>query len=108
MEATSTHRRRASWRSRSTALVAALGLSLTWFTAPVVAQNTDVGTISGTVSADQGDVRAFRIKARDSVHKIIYTVFTTGGDFRSTTCHRAPTRCGPSKWVSTHRFGRST
>ena len=81
MEATLTHRRRAPWRSRSTALVA-LGLSLTWFTAPVVAQNTDLGTISGTVSADQGDVRAFRIKARDSVHKIIYTVFTNDGRFQ--------------------------
>ena len=69
-------------RTRFTAVVATLGVSLVWSTAPVMAQRADSATISGAVTADQGDVRAFRVKARDSVHKIIYTVFTNGGRYQ--------------------------
>ena len=69
-------------RKRFTAVVAALGVSLVWSTAPIMAQSADSGTISGAVVADHGDVRAFRVKARDSVHEIIYTVFTNGGRYQ--------------------------
>ena len=34
------------------------------------------GVIAGSVTADQGVVRAFRVKARDTVHRISYTVYT--------------------------------
>lgn len=34
------------------------------------------GTVSGMVTADHGEVRAFRVKATDTVHRISYTVFT--------------------------------
>ncbi len=40
------------------------------------------GTISGTVSADQGKVVGFQVKARDTERKIIYTVFTRAGQYR--------------------------
>ena len=69
-------------RKRFAAVVATLGVSLVCSTAPIMAQSADSGTISGAVVADQGNVRAFRVKARDSVHEIIYTVFTTGGRYQ--------------------------
>ena len=69
-------------RTRCTAVVVILGVSLVWSAAPIMAQRADSGTISGVVTADRGDVRAFRVKARDSVHKIIYTVFTNGGRYQ--------------------------
>ena len=69
-------------RQRFRAVVAALGVSLVWSTAPIMAQSADSGTISGAVTADHGDVRAFRVKARDSVREIIYTVFTNGGRYQ--------------------------
>jgi streptogramin lyase len=39
------------------------------------------GVISGRVTADQGDVRAFRVRAKDTVHLISYTVFTNKGQY---------------------------
>ena len=39
------------------------------------------GTIVGQVTADQGKVTAFRVKARDTVHRISYTVFTVNSRF---------------------------
>ena len=69
-------------RQRFRAVVAALGVSLVWSTAPIMAQSADSGAISGAVTTDQGDVRAFRVKARDSVREIIYTVFTNGGRYQ--------------------------
>ena len=69
-------------RQRFTAVVAALGVSLVWSTALVMAQSADSGTISGAVTTNQGDARAFRVKARDSVHRIIYTVFTNGSRYQ--------------------------
>lgn len=48
-----------------------------------IAQNaTGNGVIAGTVSADRGEVRAFRVQAVDTVHKITYTVFTTKGRYQ--------------------------
>ena len=38
-------------------------------------------TISGTVTADKSDVKAVRIKAKDTVRKIAYTVFTNKGGY---------------------------
>ncbi len=37
------------------------------------------GVISGSVTADQGEVRAFRVRAKDTLHLISYTVFTNKG-----------------------------
>jgi hypothetical protein len=34
------------------------------------------GVISGSVTTDQGEVRAFRVRAKDTVHLFTYTVFT--------------------------------
>ena len=39
------------------------------------------GSISGTVTADQGEVRGFRVTAHNSQYKIWYTVFTNKGKF---------------------------
>src|SRR5262249_35828061 len=61
-------------------LVVALGSG-----AIVDGQSSDpsaTGTISGRVSADRGEVRAFRVRARDTIHRITYTVFTTQGAYR--------------------------
>jgi virginiamycin B lyase len=46
-----------------------------------IANPASNGTISGTVSADQGEVRAFRVKAKDTVHLITYVVFTNKGKY---------------------------
>jgi streptogramin lyase len=40
------------------------------------------GSIAGTVTADRGEVRALRVKATDTVHKISYTVFTNKGRYQ--------------------------
>src|SRR5438105_2447549 len=45
------------------------------------AQGPATGEISGDVTADGGVVQAFRVKAKDTVHRIAYTVFTTKGRF---------------------------
>jgi len=42
---------------------------------------TGTGVISGTVTADQGEVRAFRVRAKDTVHLISHTVFTNKGQY---------------------------
>jgi virginiamycin B lyase len=49
----------------------------------VVGQSSNAtGTISGSVRADRGTVRAFRVKARDTVNRITYTVFTSRGRYQ--------------------------
>lgn len=40
------------------------------------------GIISGSVTADRGEVRAFRVQARDVVHRVTYTVFTYRGAYQ--------------------------
>ena len=45
--------------------------------ATVRAQST--GVIAGSVTADEGGVRAFHVKARDTVARIAYTVYTVNG-----------------------------
>ena len=69
-------------RQRFAAVVAALGVSLVWSTAPIMAQSADTGTISGAVTTDEGVVRAFRVKARDTVARIAYTVYTVNGRYQ--------------------------
>ena len=45
-----------------------------------VAQST--GVIAGSVTADEGVVRAFRVKARDTAARIAYTVYTVNGRYQ--------------------------
>ena len=68
----------------ATATVAVLGVGFfVWPAEPIVAQDRDApGVIAGSVTADRGEVRAFRVKARDPVHKIAYVVFTTKGRYQ--------------------------
>jgi len=40
------------------------------------------GVIAGSVSADRGEVRAFRVKARDTTRRIAYTVYTVAGRYQ--------------------------
>ncbi len=40
------------------------------------------GTISGSVTADQGTVKAFRVKAKNAERGVTYTVFTRAGKYR--------------------------
>jgi streptogramin lyase len=46
------------------------------------ATTASTGIIAGSVTADQGPVRAVRVKATDASRKIAYTVFTKGGHYR--------------------------
>lgn len=52
--------------------------------ATTAAQNPPAaaGSISGTVTADRGDVRALRVKATDTVHRMAYTVYTNKGRYQ--------------------------
>ncbi len=54
-------------------------------TAGVVAQrpaSAGTGTLSGTVTADAGEVRALRVKARNTATRTAYTVFTVKGRYQ--------------------------
>jgi streptogramin lyase len=76
MESTKTFWRRFASR----AILAAATL---WLGVGVVAQNSaGSGTISGRVTADRGELRALRVYAKDTVHKITYTVFTRKGQYQ--------------------------
>ena len=61
----------------SVAVVTALSAG---FPVTSVAQST--GVISGSVSVDQGEVRAFRVKAHDTAGRVAYTVYTVGGRYQ--------------------------
>ena len=51
-------------------------------TTPAVAQpDRGTGVIAGGVTADSGEVVAFRVKARDTARRIAYTVYTIGGRY---------------------------
>ena len=60
------------------------GSFFAWSAATLSAQSSDTrtGVLVGSVTADRGEVRAFRVKARDSVHRIAYTVFTRSGRYQ--------------------------
>ena len=63
--------------------VTLLGVGLLVVPASTAAQRAvDPGVIAGSVTADLGEVRAFRVKARDTVHRISYTVYTVGGRYQ--------------------------
>ena len=47
----------------------------------LAAQSPARGTISGTVTADQGQVRGFRVTAHNLQYKLWYTVFTVRGRY---------------------------
>jgi streptogramin lyase len=55
--------------------------TLLWFAIVSSAQSSERGTITGIVSADQGQVRAFRVAAHNLDHRIWYTVFTSKGRY---------------------------
>ena len=69
-------------RRRHTFLTLILLLSLLIVLPPSTAVAQTSGVISGSVTADQGVVRAFRVKARDTVHRISYTVYTVAGRYQ--------------------------
>ena len=60
-------------------------IGATLLTVPLSLQaqvSTAPGIIAGSVTADQGRVQAFRVKARDTVHRISYTVYTIAGRYQ--------------------------
>ena len=59
--------------------------SLDWVVIPAstMAQTTlPTGVIVGRVTVDAGEVRAFRVKARDTVSRVSYTVYTMDGAYQ--------------------------
>jgi len=66
-----------------------LHLTMTFLIAPMIlcccvpsrAQQVSRGTIKGTVTADQGEVRGFRVAAHNLDHRLWYTVFTVKGHY---------------------------
>ena len=49
---------------------------------PAAASAQGTGTIAGSVTAGDAEVRAFRVKARDTAGRIAYTVYTVEGRYR--------------------------
>ena len=65
------------------ALVACVGLLiLAWPVEAPLAQDAGSGSITGSVTADNGEVRALRVKARHDRNRITYTVFTVDGRYQ--------------------------
>jgi len=54
---------------------------LLFLSVPNFAQSPQRGTISGTVTADQGEVRGFRVTAHNAQERLWYTVFTNKGKY---------------------------
>lgn len=78
---------RISWRSTFRLTCAATTFALlgaVFFVGLAETGNAQAGdgVISGSVAADRGEVRAFRVRAADTVHKITYTVFTAKGRYQ--------------------------
>ena len=67
-------------RTGRVAVAALLAAGLLAIPTAVAAQST--GTLAGSVTADAGEVRAFRVKARDTVGRVAYTVYTVEGRYR--------------------------
>ena len=68
-------------RIRAAAIAAVIGVVLSTVGLSEPAAAAESGSIAGAVTADRGEVRALRVKARDTDRKVIYTVFTTGGHY---------------------------
>jgi virginiamycin B lyase len=66
------------------ALVAIVTLALVGWSGRTKAQAPAPGSgaLGGTVTADRGEVRALRVKARDTVRRVTYTVFTNKGRYQ--------------------------
>ena len=80
---------RNTWRSGTGTFVTAAAVGLgalvaIWLTAAnATAQRpAGAGGLVGTVSADRGEVRGLRVKAKDTVNRVAYTVFTTKGRYQ--------------------------
>ena len=80
IEATARHRTRLAVSTVATALLVGTGALPG---RPALAQDAGAtGVIAGSVAADRGEVRALRVKAHDTVHRIAYTVYTQDGRYR--------------------------
>ena len=68
----------------SAGLLALVGVWISFFSSGSSFGQTAAlgGMISGTVTADHGVVRAFRVKAKDTGRRITYTVFTNKGRYQ--------------------------
>ncbi len=56
-----------------------IALAMGWLRAQ--AQTTSGAVVSGTVTIDHGRVAAFRVKAKDTMRRIAYTVYTQKGRY---------------------------
>ena len=63
------------------AAIAAVGM-VYWSAATLAQRPEATGSLAGAVTADRGEVRALRVKARDTVRRISYTVFTNKGRYQ--------------------------
>jgi uncharacterized membrane protein len=59
-------------------------VSVNWLSerSVMAAAAVDSGSISGKVTAEKGAVHAVRVRAKDTVRKIAYTVFTRNGRYQ--------------------------
>jgi streptogramin lyase len=64
-------------------LAGLITLGLIWATAVMVTAQRPAATatLAGTVTADSGDVRGLRVKAKNTVSRVAYTVFTNKGRY---------------------------
>lgn len=71
-------------RTRRLIIVTLLGglVALAGASRELVAQRSATGALTGVVTADRGEVRALRVKARDTVRRVAYTVFTNKGRYQ--------------------------
>ena len=70
-----------SKNSKAKVIVALISIALAagWLRAQ--AQTTSGAVVSGTVTIDHGRVAAFRVKAKDTMRRIAYTVYTQKGRY---------------------------
>ena len=77
-------RYRSTWLAAVAATLVFLGVSFFARSAATISNqrpDTHTGVLVGSVTADRGEVRALRVKAKDLVHRIAYTVFTRSGRY---------------------------
>lgn len=68
--------------ARTAICLAAAGAACFILVEVASAQNhSTTANLSGQVTANQGEVRAFRVKARDAAHRISFTVYTENGQY---------------------------
>lgn len=78
--------RKTGWLRANLLLAGATGMfavTVLWSATLAQAPRTPAsGSLAGSVSADRGEVRGLRVKAKDTVHRIAYTVFTSKGRYQ--------------------------